>query len=87
MQLTEVKNEEHTVTVAILHDLKTNIVQHLDFPKHNSTQQQERETWAVKARNCFHNTLHRIQKGISQKGKKKFGDKEFKRRPFMRSLN
>ena len=77
MQLTEVKNEEHTVTVAILHDLKTNIVQHLDFPKHSSTQQ-ERETWAVKARNCFHHTLLRIQKGISQKGKKMFKTKSLK---------
>ena len=78
MQLTEVKNEEHTVTVAILHDLSTNIVQHLDFPKRSSTQQQERETWAVKARNCFHNTLLRIQKGISQKGKKMLETKNLK---------
>jgi len=67
LQLTEVKNENNTVTVTVVHDVRTNTVQHVKFPKLLQNDIQEPITWATRARQSFDSLLQRISEQISKK--------------------
>ena len=68
MRLTEVNNADHTVTITLVHDPKTNIVQHIEFSQVPSNVPPEPVTWAVRARHCLQNLLQTIAVGVSKKG-------------------
>lgn len=57
------------MTITLVHDLKTNTVQLLEFPKLAPNAPPEPVTWAVRARQCLKTLLQRISEQISKKGK------------------
>lgn len=76
--MTSLKNEENTVTITLMHDLKTNTVQHLEFPPNArpnpmggqpSNLPPEPQRWAVRARAAVANLLHRISDEIAKKSR------------------
>ena len=67
LQLTEVKNENNTFTVPIVHDVKANTVQYVELPKPEKGPQ-EPVTWAVRAVASLQSLLQKISGEICKKG-------------------
>ena len=67
LQITEVANENNTVTVALIHDMKTNFVQYFDFLPDAGNIPPEQHTWAVRARTAIAKMLARIAEQIAKK--------------------
>ena len=66
LQLTEVANENNTVTVTLVHDMKKNDVQHLEF-RNLANAPPEPVTWAVRARVALQSLLQKIAEHIPKK--------------------
>lgn len=66
LQLTEVANENNTVTVTLLHDMRKNDVQHFEFPN-LANAPPEPVTWAVRARTALASLLQKISEHIPKK--------------------
>ncbi|XP_065644409.1 mediator of RNA polymerase II transcription subunit 14 isoform X2 [Hydra vulgaris] len=66
LQLTEVKNENNTFTVSIVHDVKANTVQYVELPKPENGPQ-EPVTWAVRAVASLQSLLQKISGEICKK--------------------